>query len=703
MEFWRYYRIIRKRRWLIILGMVVCVGAVAVNNMITEPLFTGRTTVMESKDMSQSNVPLYPEQYLQQDIQLRLSNLGNLATSQRVLESAAKTLDDLSMKFSPDEILAHTKVQPVKDTNILAVEVTLPNPNEAKIAADVVAAELKRIYSDLNSAAVSQSREFIQAQLDTTKSAMVKAQNTLRDYKERNEVVLLDQQSVSAIQRASQAQVDLNNANAGYMVASARTAKVEDELKRIPEWQMVNQTTSRNPLWQSLRDDLLKLETGKASMLNGQPGQPRRLPNHPEVQALQRQIDDIKAKFASGEIKEEYVSSTADAKNTNYTSALDRWLGSKIDQVGYDAQRQAAQTVVDETRAEMAKLPAKQAKLAELELDVKAATDTYGLMRTKLDEAKIREQQARSEGALKTVDPAYVYPVNQRKMLKLLLALILSPLLGVGVAFLLHYTDNTVKTAQEAEKLIGLPVLSAVPSARGHCLPRQKCAEVVDVALQMLTSNLWIANQNAGVNAVALVSAEPDVGRSVMAADLATSLAREGARVILVDADLRQPTQHMIFGVDNKVGLSNLLSGGANLEDALAVTREEGLLLVPTGPVPANPVKLLRSPEMREFADQVKEVADFVVYDTPAGVTFPDPVLVAAQVGSAVVVHAAGRVPRGSEVEFRERLESVGVRLLGVVLNKVKREDSSGYFHYHRSYEGVRTAQLPGGKKPIAS
>ena len=134
-------------------------------------------------------------------------------------------------------------------------------------------------------------------------------------------------------------------------------------------------------------------------------------------------------------------------------------------------------------------------------------------------------------------------------------------------------------------------------------------------------------------------------------------------------------------------------------DDDLA--RVQGLLLVPSGPVPDNPVKLLRSHEMRDFVAQVHDLADFVIYDTPAGITFPDPILVATIVGNALVVHAAGRVPRGSEAELGARMENIGIRLLGVVLNRVRREDSSGYFHYHRSYEGVGMPRLTAGKKAI--
>lgn len=701
MEFWRYYRIIRRRRWLIILGMVICVGVVAMHNYTSVPLYTGRTTVVESKSLSSEGTPLFPQvpYYGATDVQLRLSNLGMIATSNKVMQDAAEVLSDLGSRYTPEEILRNTKVAPVRDTNILSVEVTLPDPMEAKKAADVVAASMKNVYDDLNNAAVRQSREFIEAQLQTTKNAMVKAQNALRRFKEENEVVMLEQQSVAAIQRLSQVKSELSAATAAYEAASASAAQLEDELRGMPEWQTMNKQTSRDPLWQDLTAQLAKLESERAAQTTAGPGQQRRGPNHPQVQALQGQIDDIRKQLV--EIEREYTASVTVGRNPNRTGAMDRWIVSNVERVSANARRGAIQQVLEEVRADIARMPAKEAKLAELSTDVRAAADTYGLMRTKLDEARIREQQAKDERALKTIDQAYVFPVNQRQVMKLVLALLLSPLLGIGVAFLLHYTDNTIKTAPEAEKLLGLPVYSVVPNARAHSLPRQRCPEIVDIAYQMLTSSLWIANQDQGVTSVVLVSAEPDVGRSVTASNLSVALAREGARVVLVDADFRQPTQHLIFGVDNKVGLSNLLSGGATLEDVLVPTKVQGLLLVPTGPVPGNPVKLLKSAEMKDFVEQTREVADFVIYDTPAGVAFPDPVLVAAHVGAAVVVHSAGRVPRGSETELHARLESVGVRLLGAVLNKVRREDSSGYFHFRRSYQGVRVGSLVGDKKAL--
>jgi len=700
-EFWRYYRIIRRRRWLIILGMVICVGAVQLHNYRTVPMWTGRTTLVESENLTRETIPLYPQMVYGgvNDIQLRLSNLDTIAVSNTVMQNAANTLNDLNLRYSPDEILQSTKVSPVKDTNIIAIEVTLPDPQEAKIAADVVASALKNVYDDRNNAAVRQSREFIEAQLKTTKEAMIRAQNALRRFKEENEVVQLDQQSVAVIQRMTQVKSELNAAVASQKSASASVERLEEELSVLPKWQVTSKQTSRDPVWQELTTQLVKLESDKAAMTTGGPGQQRRLPNHPQVQALQAQIDDIKKQLA--EVQREYTSAVVEGQNPNRLNAVDRWIQYSVEKVGADARRRALEEALESVRAELMSLPSKEARLAELTTDVQAATETYGLMRKKLDEARIKEQQTSDERALKTIDPAYVVPVNQKQMLKLVMALLLSPLLGIGVAFLLYYTDNTVKTSAEAEKLLGLPVYSAVPISRAHSLPRQKCPEIVDISYQMLTSNLWIASQDQGLNSIVVVSAEPDVGRSVTASNLSVALAREGAKVILVDTDFRQPTQHLILGVDNKVGLSNLLSGSATLEDVLVPTKVQGLLLVPTGPVPNNPVKLLTSSEMKELTEQLREVADFVIYDTPAGVAFPDPVLVSAHVGYALVVHSARRARRGSEDEFRPRLESVGVRLLGAVLNKVRREDSSGYFHYHRSYQGIPVPQLPGSTKAV--
>ncbi len=697
MEFWRYYRIIRRRRWLILLGMVICVGAVFAMDRSTPKLYTGGVALMESRGMSKEGVSVYPDpQMMIQDVQLRISNLTRIARSPSVLQPAFTTLNDLGLRSTLPEIQGGLEIAPDRDSTILVIKVTLPNQEDAYTAADVIAKQFIVRYGEINNAAVGKSREFIESQLESTRKAMVAAQDALRAKQEEYGVVAVDMQSQSIVQRLAQAKNDLNQSTAAYQNAVAAERALAREMRSLQEWTVSAEQTSRDPNWQFLKGELVKLETQKFAWTTGAPGQPRKLDNHPDVQFINRQIEETKSKLQ--DMQETYMSAQSKSKNPNWTSSKDKWIVVQLDKVGSAARREAASAVLADVRSELASMPEKAAKLAELDTNVRVATQTYGNMRQKLDEARLAEQRVNTDQALRLLEGPYVTEKNKRSGLKLMLAFLLSPLLGIGVAFMLHYTDNTVKTAQDAERLLGLPVHAAVPDARAHSLPRQSCPEIIDVAYQMLTSSLWIASQNHSINSFAVVSAEPDAGRTVTASNLAVALAKDGARVVLVDADLRQPAQHLIFGVENKVGLTNVLSGAAVWDEVLAETRVQGLLLVPSGPVPGNPVKLLRSSEMKQFVEEVRQVADFVIFDTPAGVAFPDPVLVSTMVGSAIVVHSAGRVPRGSEAELKAKLESTGVRLLGAVLNKVRREDSSGYFHYHRSYEGVTVGQLPGGK-----
>ncbi|MFQ3549965.1 MAG: hypothetical protein SNJ70_09475, partial [Armatimonadota bacterium] len=287
MEFWRYYRIIRRKRWLILLGMLVCVGFVAYHNSTLKPLYVAKTTLMESKGMAQQGTPLFQDLYSrvqQTDVQLQLSNLGQIATSQRVLQDAARMLEDYNISVTPEMILKNTQVKPEKDTSIIGIYVTLENPEDARIAAEVVSTAFKRAYNELNNAAVRQSREFIEAQIESTRLAMEKAQNDLRKFKEENELIMLDQQSLSAIQRLANIKTTIDSTAASSKAASARVKRAESELRGISEFEETAKHVSRNPIWQNLTEELNRLETKRANEMGG-PGKTGKGPNHPDILA----------------------------------------------------------------------------------------------------------------------------------------------------------------------------------------------------------------------------------------------------------------------------------------------------------------------------------------------------------------------------------------------------------------------------------
>jgi polysaccharide biosynthesis transport protein len=661
--------------------MAVCGISVGIANNFTKPLYIGRTTVMERQQGPEQGVPVYREYVPMTNLEVHLSNLGNIATSQEVMRRSAESLLTLGITVDPRSLLRTVSVRPVQNTQILAIEVTSPDVIEAKAAADVIAYEFKRFYTEVIHGATSLSREFIQGQVIETQRQLEQAQEAKRRFMEEQGVVNLGAQSQIVLQRIHALDNEITSATVHYNEAAARMDIYDVRVRSEPEYRLSGHVEAMNPIWLQLKQDLVKLEAALGTQLT------RRGRGHPDVQFLEKQIAEVSSDLKAEE--ERIVQSESTQVNPVHAAAVSSYLAASAEKDAAQARLIPLQAAKAELVPQLGNVPEREMRMAQLELEQRATEQTYQLLRTKLDEARIKEQESQKQVGIKVIDAAYVYPVDQKHRMKLFLALMFSPMLGAALAFILNYMDNTIKTPAEAEDLLGLPVFSAVPLARAHSLVRRPDAAAIQAAYQMLSTNLWTTVAESESPTLLVASAEPDAGRSVTAANLAVTLARDGAKVIIVDADMRKPTQHLMFSVDNKRGLSNILSGTADIEDAVVPTKVEGLLLIPAGPAPDNPVRLLRSPEMRELIDQLSTLADFVIFDSPAGVTFADPVLLAAYVKNVVLVHAAGRVPRGSEAEFRSRLEQVDVNLIGVVLNRVRPEDSHGYFHYKKSYQDV--------------
>lgn len=683
MELWQYYRILRRRRWLIIIGTLICVVIVAANNYLGVQKYEAYTTVME-KSPGDDKITIFAPAYgLQMDPKLRLANLVQLVKSQTVMQRSADTLSRLQITTDPleaNEVLSSIDATPLLDTMILVIKVQSSSADVAKAAADIVANEFIRYYNELNFGGVERSKKFIERQLPKAEASLREIREKLRRFKEESGAVSLRDQTTALIQESAQMETALAQHSLQLEQAKARVANLERQMRAYPEkLRITSQTVAKNPVWQGLAGQLAQGEGDLQRMLRN------RTPEHPEVQAVTRQLAALQQKMMK--VGEDITASVTEATDPGHDIVRQAYIQALVEYSAESAATTAAQGIVNEVEARLGTLPAKEMELAKLELDERSATNTYALLRDKLDEANIRGQEAENVSAIQVVDRAKSGPADARKNMKLVLALLLSPIFCAGVALLLNYLDNSIRTPEEVEELLKLPVFAVVPLARNCSLVSDRRFPAVDMSYQMLSTNLSISNSPLESRSILVASAEPDVGRSITAANLAATLARDGARVILVDSDLRQPSQHVIFHVDNEKGLSNVLAGQLPLTDALQPTSVTDLLLLPSGPLPANPMRLFRSPEMSKFVTDINDLADFVVFDSPAGVTFADSVLLASLVKNVLVVYAAGTIPRGAEVEFCKRLEQVNANVLGIVFNMVNPEDSHGFYHFRSGYE----------------
>jgi protein-tyrosine kinase len=217
------------------------------------------------------------------------------------------------------------------------------------------------------------------------------------------------------------------------------------------------------------------------------------------------------------------------------------------------------------------------------------------------------------------------------------------------------------------------------PAVVAHSDPLSTASE----AFRVLRTNLQFMGLDEPLTSILVTSASPGEGKSTNAANLAVAFAQAGVNVCLVDADLRRPTVAKLFGVENWAGLTTVIVGQGELDDALQPCQVPGLTLLTSGPIPPNPAELLGSERMTALLKRLEERFDMVIVDTPPVLAVTDAAVLAPKVGGVVLVVRSGQVPRQQVVRAKEALEAVRARLLGVVLGAVKQEGPEGYYYYY--------------------
>jgi polysaccharide biosynthesis transport protein len=297
-------------------------------------------------------------------------------------------------------------------------------------------------------------------------------------------------------------------------------------------------------------------------------------------------------------------------------------------------------------------------------------------------------------------------PVAPRPLLSALLAAMVGFLVACGIAFVVEYLDDTIKEPRQVQETIGLPTLGTVKRMKGArdrrpmyrletlLYPRSLAAE----AYRKLRTNLEFAAVDAPIHTLLVTSAAPAEGKTVTAANLAIVFAQAGRRVLLVDADLRQPGLNEIFDRPNAVGLTALLRvDNASYLGIVQTTDQENLDLLTTGPLPPNPAELLGSQRMKNVVDAFRTAYELLIFDSPPLDVVTDAGVLSAFLDGTVLVVAAGRSRREPVRRASEALAKAGAKVLGVVLNGLSKEAYPEYQYYEPD------AELTGGAKVESS
>ncbi len=339
--------------------------------------------------------------------------------------------------------------------------------------------------------------------------------------------------------------------------------------------------------------------------------------------------------------------------------------------------------------------------------------NTYQATYAGLLEIQQRFELAVAESAVRVLiaDPASpgTTPVSPRTTMNIALGGFLGLILASGVVVLLGYMDNTVKTADDVQRITGRAAIGMIPGLEAPtqieplAFPRSAATE----AYRGLRTNLQFASIGQHLKALTFTSSGPGEGKSTTVVNLGVVLAQSGLRVILVDADLRRPTLHKRTGINNRAGLTNMLIAEPGSEVFLYCQKTDipSLLVVPTGPLPPNPADVLNSPRMGEIINQLKARADIVLIDTPP-LVFSDAQIVSGWSDGTMLVTQAGRTRSNDLREVTLALEQVGANIIGVVVNRVnfgraeyrRREYYTTY--YNADYDTANSAALAEQQTP---
>jgi len=416
-------------------------------------------------------------------------------------------------------------------------------------------------------------------------------------------------------------------------------------------------------------DQLSDLQRSKKANLSSGLGA-----KHPEVVMLESSITELKIELAA-RCKEVRNSLQARLVNLSerYNEQKDKLASSSVDRL--DAARSQAEL-------DTAKQEYYDAHKILLDMqNVQIEEDTTYILRSEPLEVHEEPKKAKRHSSPKVE----IY---------LGVGALFGLMMGVGIAFGLELVDTSVKSLEDVERFLRVPVLAVIPKDVG-VLHKQSGASPDAEAYRILRTNIEFNRKNPDDNCITVVSGSAGEGKSTTMVNLAYVCAQGGYSTLMIDADLRRPRIHTFFDINNSVGLTNYLTTDLILEDVILQTPVDNLFFMPSGILPTDAAGILNSRRMSELIQDVKQRFDLVLIDSPPILGVSDASVLASEVDLTMIVVQHRKLPRSMLIRVKEAVENVGGHVLGVVLNNVDVRSDSQYQYYTSYYTYYSPTNTP--------
>ena len=420
----------------------------------------------------------------------------------------------------------------------------------------------------------------------------------------------------------------------------------------------------------TMTSKLQELKVAREALINEGRGR-----MHPQVLSVDSQVAQYKT----------LILSAAKAHISGLQNRLD----------GAKKKRESFQTYNDEAKQELMGMQTLYNEYKTAKDEVTYLEDLLVKMRSRFFEEKAGIELVKSPATIYSEAEPEGKPAKPNVPLHLALGGVLGLMFGLGLAFFLEYMDTTVKSLDDVERFLGVPVLAVVPKDVG-VLHRSSGFNPDAEAYRILRTNIEFNRKSSDNNCLSVVSGGAGEGKSTTMVNLAYVCAQGGYNVLLIDADLRRPSMHTHFDVSHAAGLTNYLTTDIRLEDVVIRTQVENLFFLPSGLLPADSAGLLNSQRMVDLIADVKSRFDLVLIDSPPILGVSDASVLANIADMTIIVVQHRKLPRHMLMRVKQSVENVGGKVVGVVLNNVDLRSDAQYQYYTSYYTYYSPTNAPG-------
>jgi len=560
------------------------------------------------------------------------------------------------------QLLSQVSVEPVQNSQLVDVVVVSSDPAIAARAASLLAEEYVQLNLELRRQNMVASVEWLSRELVAQQKKVEGSERALAQYREDQQALSLEERQNIVVARLNQ----LNDA-----VTKAKTNRVQKEalynqIKALGAEVSADTVAAilQNPFVQAIKTRLGELRREKATLLD------RYGEKYPDVARVDASLQDVSRQLDTE------LSKATDAVRNDYQSAL--------------AEERTLTTALEEQKDAAMDLNRKSVGYTVLEREAHSNRQLYeALMLREKELQVIANGRGNNVRVTDKAEPPGT-PFTPTPVRDLMLALVAGFALSLGLVFLLDYLDDTVKTPDDVTGKLKIPFLGLAPkvSIQGPPLLSQWVPHEFGEAFRSLRTSLVFSSGAAPTRVVMVTSAQPLEGKTTTVCNLAIALAMGGPRVLVIDADMRRPGVHRALGIENRTGLSHVLTGQASMDDTLVALDHPKLWVMTAGLPPPNPSELLGSDQMQILLDETKRGRfDWVIIDTPPVIAVTDAVVLSAVVGGIAFVIGSEMTAHQHAARALATLTGNGAHLLGAVLNRVDLKRNKYYYSRYYGYK----------------